>query len=350
MIRRSPASHQCFASVVLFACPRAHQSTKAPTLYELVADPRPSTTDSHLPGCKHDELLFNCSWVEIVESSDRLDPVYYSDFLSAPLAAGLQYSFPFPREPRPLLSSNGNEQRRLPVPPVLFSLVSTGGSSPTCFWHHLKKIERCEANLAPSVRSLLLLLSSTGFRLSTPAVNAVAAGRARLSRPVLQCNARLIQTLQAFFTPVHDRSSFLRHNFSHHHSRVSLYHLIMCTCFDAGSIVVVLAATHRRPLLGGDLGDLFRACRRLFQISPDGDPYSIAEAIDLLAGPEDSFICLLLAVRVRHEYLPSAPDRRGQLITITGGSGAIISGAFDNRVNRVEPSRVQWRGVCCCGW
>lgn len=66
-----------------------------------------------------------------------------------------------------------------------------------------------------------------------------------------------------------------------------------------------------------------------FQVSPDGQPFSIAQALDV-AGPGDTVVLSdgvysdpILTVRSGNEGSP---------ITITGGSGAIISGALNDRV------------------
>ena len=67
-----------------------------------------------------------------------------------------------------------------------------------------------------------------------------------------------------------------------------------------------------------------------FQVSPDGQPFTIAQALDV-AGPGDTVVLSdgvysdpILTVRSGDEGSP---------ITITGGTGAIISGAFDDRVS-----------------
>lgn len=70
-----------------------------------------------------------------------------------------------------------------------------------------------------------------------------------------------------------------------------------------------------------------------FQVSPDGQPFSIAQALDV-AGPGDSVV---LSDGVYSEpILTVRSGEKGSPITITGGSGAIISGAFDDRVGDVK--------------
>lgn len=76
-----------------------------------------------------------------------------------------------------------------------------------------------------------------------------------------------------------------------------------------------------------------------FQVSPDGKPFSIAEALDV-AGPGDTVVLSdgiysdpILTVRSGDEGSP---------ITITGGSGAIINGAFDDRVGDVTQKTIMY--------
>lgn len=67
-----------------------------------------------------------------------------------------------------------------------------------------------------------------------------------------------------------------------------------------------------------------------FQVSPDGKPHSIAEALDL-AGPGDT---LVLSDGVYSDPVVTVRSgEEGSPITITGGSGAVVSGAFDDRVS-----------------
>lgn len=66
-----------------------------------------------------------------------------------------------------------------------------------------------------------------------------------------------------------------------------------------------------------------------FQVSPDGQPLSIEQALDV-AGPGDTVV---LSDGVYSDpILTVRSGEEGSPITITGGSGAIINGAIDDRV------------------
>lgn len=85
------------------------------------------------------------------------------------------------------------------------------------------------------------------------------------------------------------------------------------------SVVLVAAAVALSSVVAED-----------FQASPDGQPFSIAQALDA-AGPGDTVV---LSDGVYSDpILTVRSGLEGSPITITGGSGAIISGALDNRVS-----------------
>lgn len=74
-----------------------------------------------------------------------------------------------------------------------------------------------------------------------------------------------------------------------------------------------------------------------FIVSPNGDPLSIGEALEL-AQPGDTVV--LADGDYSDPIVTVRSGEEGNPITITGGSSAVVSGEFDDRV-RVDTSKVR---------